>query len=672
MTGTPRPRPLAVLFRDVTRLESLRTAKDVQRAYAHFIQAGRWAEAAALFATDATVHWGAQEIHGRARIGAWLQDRLKGAAAQGWLNTEIIDEPVAHISPHSSVVYARWAGMAFRGDGAGQALIEGGVYENEYVLRDGRWLIASLRYFPQFDGPYATGWTNAGGRELAIVPTHFGAFDAGIPLMAPVGDHIEGAQPADADDIAARIDRLNAEDDVRNLAHAYGYYVDRRMWDDVVDLFDTVATVTLEGVEFHGVEGVRHAHERLGPPGLRYGEVNERPQFDLMVEIAPDGREATARGIQLGILGDVTAGEAHWEFGVISMRLRKSDDGRWRIGHLEVALLLRASYAEGWGSGGIAASIGTLARGRPLPPGVDPHWRQTAAQTGGHPAHGFDDPGTDLADLERRFRRSAAYDGIENVSGAYGYFLDDFRWADMAALFAHGGHKQSAFAGYAVGREAILGTAIACYGPTRPFRTAVSFHWRTQPVIHVSPDARSANLRTRLFQPRTAITPDATPHDFYMGGLHSGMYPNDQAVLEEGAWRLWSLAVDEHYFASHSWKGGWSGVAPRPPGEAPRRSIVLDRYPPHILLRDIVPREVGFRGGPGRLVEWPEILPMWFHYRNPVSGRIPEHFWPDCVPSVVAPETRMTAHGYQHPPNGPQPADPRTKSLRYVDTEIKM
>lgn len=30
-----------------------------------------------------------------------------------------------------------------------------------------------------------------------------------------------------------------------------------------------------------------------------------------------------------------------------------------------------------------------------------------------------------------------------------------------------------------------------------------AFHWRTQPVINVSADGRSANLRTRLFHPDT-------------------------------------------------------------------------------------------------------------------------------------------------------------------------
>ena len=44
---------------------------------------------------------------------------------------------------------------------------------------------------------------------------------------------------------------------------------------------------------------------------------------------------------------------------------------------------------------------------------------------------------------------------------------------------------------------------------------------------------------------------------------------------------------------------------------------------------------------------------MWFHYRNPVSGRVPDRYWPDCVPARFAAHTSMTQHGYQLPPTGP-------------------
>src|SRR5690606_40976556 len=92
-----------------------------------------------------------------------------------------------------------------------------------------------------------------------------------------------------------------------------------------------------------------------GPEGLGYGQLNERPIFDVVVEVLPGGREARCRGIELGLLGDATRGEGWWEFSVICARLVK-DGGLWRIKELSLTPLLRADYAEGWGAGGTTRS----------------------------------------------------------------------------------------------------------------------------------------------------------------------------------------------------------------------------------------------------------------------------------------------------------------------------
>jgi len=58
-------------------------------------------------------------------------------------------------------------------------------------------------------------------------------------------------------------------------------------------------------------------------------------------------------------------------------------------------------------------------------------------------------------------------------------------------------------------------------------------------------------------------------------------------------------------------------------------------------------------GGTGEPWEWPKILPMWWGYKNPVSGRQPSLFLPDCVPCDHAPGMSMTKHGYLLPPTDP-------------------
>ncbi len=648
--GAPAPRSLDVLARDVERVESLRAVKNVQRRYAQLGQFGQWQAMADLFAARSSVRWGDETATGRAAIAAWLKAKAAGmdGLAMGSLHTELIDEPLANLSADGRSAKVRWMALRFLGDGKGRARAEGGVYENDYVLEDGRWRIATLHYYPQYEGDYAEGWTNVGGKDLPIVPAHFTVDESGTPIAPPAGEAPRSA--ATTAQLADRIARLNDEDAVRNVQNAYGYYVDRKMWSDVVDLFVDDSAVEIAGAgTFTGRGGVRRAMERMGPEGLTHGQLNDRAIFDLIVEILPGGGEAISRGIELGTLAD--SGKGAWEFSVFRNRFVK-DDGLWKLKEVRVTPLLHADYASGWGNGGVAphasrapAFIGTSPAGLALASGD--------ALTGAaksRPAA----PSRDLQDLARRLGRSRAYDGVENVSSAYGLYIDDFQWPQMAAIFAVKGNKQAPFAGYYLGRERILGAVNASWGPAPTMRSAISFHWRTQPVIQVSHDGRSANLRTRLFQPRTAKDPAITPSNFYMGGLHAGMYPNDQAVLENGVWRLWSLTIDEHYFASPNWKGGWAAAVDRPQGAPPPPSPLLAKYPPDVKIADLGRREDGFRGGTGKTIEWPGILPMWFHYRNPVSGRTPERYWPDCVPCATRPDARMTTHGYQMPPTGPE------------------
>jgi hypothetical protein len=60
-----------------------------------------------------------------------------------------------------------------------------------------------------------------------------------------------------------------------------------------------------------------------------------------------------------------------------------------------------------------------------------------------------------------------------------------------------------------------------------------------------------------------------------------------------------------------------------------------------------------YRGGTGEPWAWPKILPMWWGYKNPVSGRQPELFLPDCVPCEYSPNMSMVKHGYLLPTTDP-------------------
>jgi len=649
------------LARDVTRLESLRAVKDVQRSYAQYAQFGLWSEMADLFANNGKILWGDKEIAGRTAILQWLRERGGPAGlAPGALNTILIDDPLVTLSIDGRAAKGRWRHFGLMGDGTGGTRIEGGMHENDYVMEAGRWKIATLQYWPEFEGNYADGWSNVGNRTLPIVPYHFTPDSMGVPIPRPAG-----AAPASGISLralATRIAVMNAEDDVRNLQHAYGYYVDRRMWDDVVDLFARDGIVEIAGLgTFRGPEGVRKAMELMGPAGLSYGELNDRPQFDTIVAVSPGATEAFTRGTEWAMLS--AKGQAGWEINVFRNRFVR-EDGVWKIRELRIQPLVKAGYKTGWGQGGTGGPK------RPAMPaflGPNPATGKVIGAQGqtlfaARPLTGSIRAGdalesSDLADVRRRYMRSLAYDGSTNVSAAYGYYLDDFQWDDMSRLFSVKGNKQSPFAGYYIGQDRIAAAATARYGAQPDAKTfmraGIPYHWRPQPVIIASHDGRSTTLRARLFQPFTARYDRASgkPNP---NALSAGMYPNDQVVLENGVWRLWTLTIDEHYFASPDWQGGWAAAKEPPTGERPPASPLMQRYPPDIAITALGEREEGFRGGPGTTITWPGILPMWFHYKNPVSGRIPPRYWPDCVPCELRPEARMTAHGYEMPPAGPQ------------------
>ncbi|KAF1960023.1 hypothetical protein CC80DRAFT_523241 [Byssothecium circinans] len=625
---------LNTLSREISRVESIREIKDLQRTYAHLAQFGRWTSIATLFSPNGTLQWGNTTTHDVSSISSFL---LKDAGAMdginpGSLNTMVIENPVINLAADGLSAKGRWNGLRFSGDGAGATKIQGGIYENEYVRTETGWRISVLHYYAMYEGPYVGGWRNVGGKGIPIIPYHFTPEDSGIVIPPAVGAAPE--TNASFAELERRVARLNDEDQVRNLMHAHGYYVDRRMWDDVLDLHSENTSVTLVGVaNYTGLEGVRKALERMGSQGLTQGIANDHPIFDLVVEVAADGETAVARGLEIGMLGDAGKRTALWEFNVLRHEFVK-EGSVWVVRRVESTPLMVANYYKGWGEGGL----------RPPNTYVPPFLNATGFRSGVSRYTGTRIARReDIEDLTRRLQRSAAYDGAENQSHAYGYFLDDIDCARMGALFAKNGHKASPFAGFFITPERISKACAASYGTNRSaLRTSISFHWRPQPVVLVSHDGRSATLRARLLQPSTSAT---------KAGIFNNAIYHDQMVLEDGKWRLWSITIDEYYWTSSTWEGGWADAKPRNASAPdPQPPGWTKKFPPDVSIKDVGERESTFRGGSGN---------------NLVSGRVPEFYWPGCVPCWVKPEWSLERNGYQEPPTGPRSGN-RTVGRRGV------
>ena len=668
--------PVDTLARDVERAEAIRAVKNLQYAYTQYAQFGLWAELGSLFTDNGETIWGDETIKGPADIVKYNMNKLGGGKPglpPGVVNSLFVEVPLVNLSVDGNSAKGRWYGFFMQGGGA-DARWESGTFENEYVKDKGVWKISRLHFVPQFAGPYETGWRNV-TNPLPLVPYHFKTEDeAGTPIPAPVG-----AAPKTRATLASleqRIDTLNAEDKARNLQNAYGYYIDRKMWDDVTDLFTSDGVLEIGGVGIYdGPASIRRALERDGPAGLKHGQLNDHPLFDTMIEIAPGGTEARVRGLDLGMLGDFTSARAQWSVSVFDNRFVKQD-GVWKIREMRVFPLFKTDYYQGWGKSRIVdpAPAKEFAPDRPVPAadaGNDPvpaflpnpvTGKEVSYPSGAKvvakdrllpplparaPAAPSGNMDARIAEAERKLAVSKAYDGAMNITAAYTHYIDDGQWTSIGAIFAEHGGKEVPFNGYYFGPERIAHRpgATPAVNSTSPGRGG--WHWLLQPVITVASDGRSAKMRTRLFHPGTGFNAG--------GGIEGGMYPNNQAVLEKGAWKLWSVTIDEPYFSSQ-FPYGWSRTPPPRPAPAARPAATPAPppgnvvYPPDIPLSKLGKRMEGFVGGTGEPVRWPGILIMWFHYKNPVSGRVPEHYWPNCGTCEYAPDTSMDKHGYMLPP----------------------
>ena len=143
-----------------------------------------------------------------------------------------------------------------------------------------------------------------------------------------------------------RIEDVNA---IERLQAAYGYYVDRALWDEVANLFaaDGTIEIGLDGV-YVGKPRVREYLYALGGgrQGLADGELSEHLQVMPVITLAPDGLTAKARWRAITLTGELGA-DAFWGEGPYENEYVK-DDGVWKIKTLHWYQALHVPYEGGW------------------------------------------------------------------------------------------------------------------------------------------------------------------------------------------------------------------------------------------------------------------------------------------------------------------------------------
>ena len=161
------------------------------------------------------------------------------------------------------------------------------------------------------------------------------------------------------DDLADRLGRAEDELAIRRLQHTYGYFIDKCMYEEAVDLFsDRGETYFLGGV-FQGKAGVRRLY--CGRLGAKFAANKKGPTRGLLLDhltlqdvitVAPDRLSAKGRFRCFMQGGSHESApkieEPFWEGGVYENTYLK-EDGVWKIGVLNYNVLFYAPYDKGWG-----------------------------------------------------------------------------------------------------------------------------------------------------------------------------------------------------------------------------------------------------------------------------------------------------------------------------------
>lgn len=596
--------------------EAVRAVKRLQNAYGHYAEVGLWNDLADLFAENAVGYYPAGRLEGKPRLRKLFFEEIglgKLGLDDGRIYPHIVLQPVVTVASDLKSAKGRWRLLSMLGRFGGNATWASGVYENEFVRENGVWKISELRYTGKAGGPYAAdGWKE----QSKGIPFQF----AGAALSAPLPEERTVTLDALKSRMATltqRVDRLDDEAEVANLHGIYGYYLDRKLWDQMVDLFSAEGTMELaqQGV-YAGKASIRRGLNQFGPQGLREGEVNDHVQLQTTVTVSADGSRANVRGVDF-VFSRIPGQKAQWTEGIFENEFVK-EAGRWKIRSVHFYPRITFDNDKGWAVDAKPAARASAEFPPDRPPTevyeIYPKFSMIPFHFV-HPVTGRppDYPGggaflpaskssratssyassirtvrqleARLSEAERKIERARAHDVAENLMSAFGFATDEHLWDEAANLFAATGWSEVADMGIYQGRDRIRQALASRYGVKKD--DSFTIHNITQPVIHASPDGSSAKIRVRTLEFRQTAG---------RGAWAAGIY-EAETVREGAEWQLKSL--DGEFTWSARYREDPEAI-PAVAGPSSRADRPL-------------------RGVSG--VPFPKIANLPFHYKNPVTGR---------------------------------------------------
>jgi hypothetical protein len=202
---------------------------------------------------------------------------------------------------------------------------------------------------------------------------------------------------------------------------------------------------------------------------------------------------------------------------------------------------------------------------------------------------------SELALLEKAADRIESAHDIRRLQRAYGYYLDQALWDEMADLFTQNGSIEIGLDGVYVGHKRIREYLYQLGGGRRGLAQGqLNEHLELQPVIDVAADARTAQGRWR------AVIMSGQLGESARWG--EGPYEVEYA-RENGVWKISKLHWYQTFMVPY--EGGWVKNKDTTNGVFVSKQLPPDKPPTE---------KYGL---------WPEVYIPPFHYRNPTTSSMP-------------------------------------------------
>ena len=157
--------------------------------------------------------------------------------------------------------------------------------------------------------------------------------------------------------LEGRVRRSEAVEAVRKLQYMYGYFLDKFLYDEIVELFHPDAVAQFENGIYRGRAGIeRLFHGRLRQivnvqkNGPAYGRLVDHLMGQGVVHVSPDGMHAEARFrtfTQFGVHESVGEPIQRWSAGLYENEYAVLD-GTWRITQFNYYTFFKVPTHVGW------------------------------------------------------------------------------------------------------------------------------------------------------------------------------------------------------------------------------------------------------------------------------------------------------------------------------------